>query len=100
MSASTLAGARMKYSETEAKLSFESFPWSGVTKVYKIFLINFLFVWFFFYNEFFFLYIFQTYCVDSQVPDSACAATAILTGKLWGEFYDFFFIRSFNFFFI
>lgn len=29
---------------------------------------------------YFFLLSFQTYCVDSRVPDSACASTAFLTG--------------------
>ncbi|CAO1396268.1 unnamed protein product [Diamesa serratosioi] len=53
MSQATVTAARkLKGGENET-FSFEQFPWSGSAK---------------------------TYCVDTQVPDSACAATAFLTG--------------------
>ncbi|XP_050431784.1 alkaline phosphatase-like [Adelges cooleyi] len=59
MSIPTLAAARMYKGQMEGKageedmLTFEKFPFTGLSK---------------------------TYCVDSQVADSACTATAYLTG--------------------
>ncbi|EDS29320.1 alkaline phosphatase [Culex quinquefasciatus] len=53
MSISTVAMARVYAGGEEKSLSFEEFPYIGMSK---------------------------TYCVDYQVPDSACTATAYLTG--------------------
>lgn len=53
MSIPTLAAARVLLGGEEKFLSFEKFPYIGLSK---------------------------TYCVDYQVPDSACTATAYLTG--------------------
>lgn len=53
MSFPTIAAARMYSGAEENSLSFEKFPYSGFSK---------------------------TYCVDSQVADSACTATAYLSG--------------------
>ncbi|XP_062558477.1 membrane-bound alkaline phosphatase-like [Armigeres subalbatus] len=53
MSISTVAMARVYAGGEERQLSFEQFPYIGMSK---------------------------TYCVDYQVPDSACTATAYLTG--------------------
>lgn len=53
MGISTLAATRMFTGKEESLLSFEKFPFYGLSK---------------------------TYCVDKQVPDSACTATAYLTG--------------------
>lgn len=49
----TVAAARMYTGKEENSLSFENFPYYGISK---------------------------TYCTDSQVPDSACTATAYLSG--------------------
>ncbi|XP_022115998.2 membrane-bound alkaline phosphatase [Pieris rapae] len=51
--ARTLLGQRRGYTGEEAELSFETFPTSGLSK---------------------------TYCVNAQVADSACSATAYLCG--------------------
>ncbi|XP_047522124.1 membrane-bound alkaline phosphatase-like [Pieris napi] len=51
--ARTLLGQRNGYTGEEAELSFETFPTSGLSK---------------------------TYCVNAQVADSACSATAYLCG--------------------
>lgn len=53
MSVSTVAMARVFAGGENTKLAFESFPFIGMSK---------------------------TYCVNKQVPDSACTATAYLTG--------------------
>lgn len=53
MSHITLAAARMLNGGEESSLSFEEFPNMGMAK---------------------------TYCVDTQVPDSACTGTAFLSG--------------------
>ena len=53
MSISTIAATRMYLGGEELKLSFETFPHYGLVK---------------------------PYCVDRQVPDSACTATAFLGG--------------------
>ncbi|XP_062558476.1 membrane-bound alkaline phosphatase-like [Armigeres subalbatus] len=53
MSVSTVAMARVYAGGESTKLSFESFPFIGMSK---------------------------TYCVNKQVPDSACSGTAYLTG--------------------
>lgn len=53
MSIHTLTATRSFIKNEGTKLSFEKFPYFGLSK---------------------------TYCVDSQVPDSACTATAYLTG--------------------
>lgn len=53
MDLTTIAATRMLLGNEEAQLSFEKFPYTGLSK---------------------------TYCVDSQVADSACSATAYLTG--------------------
>lgn len=53
MSIPTVAAARMSMGKEEAELSFDKFPHYGLTK---------------------------TYCVDMTVPDSACTATAYLSG--------------------
>lgn len=50
MSVTTLAAARMYMGDEESSLSFEKFPFLGMVK---------------------------TYCVDKQVPDSACTATGL-----------------------
>ena len=53
MSIATQTAARMLLGNENEFLSFEEFPYSGLAK---------------------------TYCVNYQVPDSACTATAILSG--------------------
>lgn len=53
MSVATLSATRMYMGGEEMRLSFEDFPFMGMSK---------------------------TYCVDQQVADSACSATAYLTG--------------------
>lgn len=53
MSITTIAATRMLLGGEEVQLSFEKFPYTGLLK---------------------------TYCIDSQVPDSACTSTAYLTG--------------------
>lgn len=53
MSIPTLAATRVYISGEETELSFEKFPYVGLSK---------------------------TYCVDKQVADSACTATAYLSG--------------------
>jgi alkaline phosphatase len=53
MSLATVAAARMHLGKEETELSFEKFPSFGLVK---------------------------TYCTDKQVPDSACTATAYLSG--------------------
>jgi alkaline phosphatase len=53
MSLSTVAATRMYMGKEETELSFENFPHFGLSK---------------------------TYCADSQVADSACSATAYLSG--------------------
>ncbi|XP_052890229.1 alkaline phosphatase-like [Anopheles moucheti] len=53
MSISTVALARIHAGGEETPLSFEQFPYTGMAK---------------------------TYCVNNQVPDSACTATAYLAG--------------------
>lgn len=77
MSLATVAAARMYMGGEEKSLSFERFPHFGLSKVnfeqarnanidrdeYKYFFFGL-----------------QTYCVDKQVPDSACTSTAYLNG--------------------
>ncbi|CRK87690.1 CLUMA_CG001481, isoform A [Clunio marinus] len=53
MSFPTIAATRMYLGKEETELSFEKFPHFGISK---------------------------TYCVNAQVPDSACTATAYLSG--------------------
>lgn len=53
MGLSTMMASRMYKGGEELELSFEKFPYSGLSK---------------------------TYCVNTQVADSACSATAYLTG--------------------
>lgn len=53
MSVPTYAATRMYLGGEEKELAFDKFPYSGLVK---------------------------TYCVDRQVPDSACTATAYLNG--------------------
>ncbi|XP_049865265.1 membrane-bound alkaline phosphatase-like [Pectinophora gossypiella] len=53
MAARTLKGQRENRTGEETELHFETFPTAGLSK---------------------------TYCLDRQVPDSACTATAYLTG--------------------
>lgn len=53
MSIPTLSAARAYMGGEEMTLSFEEFPYTGMSK---------------------------TYCLDKQVPDSACTSTAYLTG--------------------
>jgi len=53
MSVHTLTATRAYLGDVSKQLSFEKFPYVGLTK---------------------------TYCVDTQVADSACSATAYLTG--------------------
>ncbi|XP_034243154.1 alkaline phosphatase-like [Thrips palmi] len=53
MSIPTLTAARIQLGGESSALSFERFPYSGLSK---------------------------TYCVDSQVADSACSSTAYLSG--------------------
>lgn len=53
MGISTQMAARAYIDDEKTELSFEKFPYSGLSK---------------------------TYCVNYQVPDSACTATAILSG--------------------
>lgn len=53
MGISTIATARMYLGGEQNLMSFEKFPYYGLSK---------------------------TYCVDKQVPDSACTATSYLTG--------------------
>lgn len=53
MGISTQMATRSYVSDENSELSFEKFPYSGLAK---------------------------TYCVNYQVPDSACTATAILSG--------------------
>jgi hypothetical protein len=53
LSLPTIAATRMYLGGEEQSLSFEEFPYYGLVK---------------------------TYCIDRQVPDSACTATAMLSG--------------------
>lgn len=53
MGLSTLMATRSYMNDVQTELSFEKFPYSGLSK---------------------------TYCINYQVPDSACTATSILTG--------------------
>lgn len=53
MGMSTLMATRSYINDVQTELSFEKFPYSGLSK---------------------------TYCINYQVPDSACTATAIMTG--------------------
>lgn len=53
MSIATQTATRMYMGNEEINLSFEEFPYAGLAK---------------------------TYCVNYQVPDSACTATALLSG--------------------
>jgi alkaline phosphatase len=53
MGLSTQMAARAYIADEQTELSFEKFPFSGLSK---------------------------TYCINYQVPDSACTATAILSG--------------------
>lgn len=53
MSIATQTATRIYMGNEEINLSFEEFPYVGLTK---------------------------TYCVNYQVPDSACTATALLSG--------------------
>lgn len=53
MGISTLMATRSYINDVQTELSFEKFPYSGLSK---------------------------TYCINYQVPDSACTATAIMTG--------------------
>lgn len=53
MSIATQTATRIYMGTEEINLSFEEFPYAGLTK---------------------------TYCVNYQVPDSACTATALLSG--------------------
>lgn len=53
MGLSTLMATRSYIDDVQTKLSFERFPYSGLSK---------------------------TYCINYQVADSACTATAIMTG--------------------
>lgn len=59
MSLPTTGAARMLLGGEEKKLSFEKFPYTGLSR---------------------------TYCVNAQVPDSACTSTAYLTG-VKGNYY-------------
>lgn len=53
MGLSTVMATRSYMNDVKTELSFEKFPYSGLSK---------------------------TYCINYQVPDSACTATAIMTG--------------------
>lgn len=53
MGLSTLMATRSYIGDVQTKLSFERFPYSGLSK---------------------------TYCINYQVPDSACTGTALMTG--------------------
>lgn len=53
MGLATLMATRSYMNDVQTELSFEKFPYSGLAK---------------------------TYCINYQVPDSSCTATAILTG--------------------
>lgn len=53
MGLSTLMATRSYMNDVQTELSFEKFPYSGLSK---------------------------TYCINYQVPDSACTGTAIMTG--------------------
>ena len=82
MSTSTVTAARicfgqkMGHTGEESSLSFEQFPNVGFSKVIKC---NEVFNYFFFFIAHLFNY-HQTYCFDKQTADSACSATAYLTG--------------------
>lgn len=54
MGISTQMATRVFMNDLDSELSFERFPFSGLSK---------------------------TYCTNRQVPDSACTATAILSGE-------------------
>lgn len=68
MSISTVTSARMLLGGEEQNLSFEKFPHFGFSKVWTILIINLQEI----------IIKLQTYCVDSQVADSACTSTAYL----------------------
>ena len=76
MSLQTVAATRMYMGGEELSLSFERFPHFGLSKVDIVFFLNM--------NKFINLICFekfsQTYCVNRQVADSACTATAYLHG--------------------
>lgn len=76
MSLSTVAATRVYLGDEDMQLSFEKFPYSGFSKVLvrqSVDLIRLSLTLCACLS-------FKTYCVDAQVADSACTATAYLTG--------------------
>ena len=75
MSIPTQMATRMYMGGEEKVLSFETFPYVGLSKVKRqIFYLNN------FKRKVLFKNNSQTYCVNYQVPDSGCTATAFLSG--------------------
>lgn len=90
MSLTTVAAARVFIGGEEKSLSFEKFPYFGLSKVMH--LVQLLcsvcphsirycfYCWVFIFHCFVCFPRIQTYCVNKQVADSACTSTAYLNG--------------------
>lgn len=82
MSIPSLAAARIYLGQMhgqsgeESHLSFETFPYIGLSKVRACKAYNEQTLRPNYNSRLHLLLHFQTYCIDKQVPDSACTATA------------------------